>query len=396
MSLNLAPATYEDYRALARKRLPRFLFDYLDGGAGDERTLARNLSDFGAYHFAQSVMNDVSSITTRTRLFGQDASMPVALGPIGLGGMMTRRAETQAKRAADAAGIPYCLSTVSVCAIEEVAAVSDIPFWFQLYMLRDRGAVKSLINRAKAAGVKTLVFTVDLPVVGARYRDIRNGFDGGKSGLGGLWGRLRSGPIDYLLHPKWLFDVGLCGKPHGFGNLIDYVPKARTPADFKSWVDAQFDPSCTWDDIVWLRDLWDGDLVIKGVLSSDDARHAVAAGANGVIVSNHGGRQLDDVPSSISILPEIIAAIDGKATILMDGGVRSGQDVVKAMALGADGVLLGRAYMYALAASGQMGLSDFLGRIGADIELCLALTGQTDISAVNKSILRPSHESGAI
>jgi len=249
-----------------------------------------------------------------------------------------------AKRAADSFGIPFCLSTVGICSLEEVAAVSDKPFWFQLYMLKDRGAVQEILQRAKRVGVKTLIFTVDLPIVGARYRDVRNGLAGGTN----AWGRLRSGLLSYLSHPKWLVDVGIKGKPHIFGNLADYVPKATTPADFKEWVDGQFDPSVTWKDIDWLRSIWDGNLVIKGVLSPQDAKDAAQTGADGIIVSNHGGRQLDGVSSSIQMLPRIKEHVGDDITLLLDGGVRNGQDVVKALALGAKATLIGRPWVYAV------------------------------------------------
>jgi L-lactate dehydrogenase (cytochrome) len=370
-TLNLTPASTADYRRLAEKRLPRFLFDYIDGGAYQEVTLAENVADFHALRMKQRVMRDVSRLDTGVELLGERWSMPVALAPIGLGGMMARRAEVQAKRAADAAGVPFCLSTVAICSLEEVAAVSDRPFWFQLYMLRDRGAVQALLGRARAAGVTTLVFTVDLAVVGARYRDMRNGMSGGV----GTWGRLRAGLLSYLAHPRWLRDVAIAGKPHVFGNLADYVPKATTPADFKAWIDAQLDPSVTWQDIEWLRGIWDGKLVIKGVLSAEDAGAAVRAGADAVIVSNHGGRQLDGVSSTIAMLPRVAEALDGRAELLMDGGIRSGQDVVKALALGARATLIGRPWIYAVAARGEAGLTALLKTFRGEMEVSLALTG---------------------
>jgi len=261
-TLNLVPASTSDYRRLAEKRLPRNLFDYIDGGAYSETTLKANVVDFEKIQMKQRVMHDVSNIDTKAQLLSEQLAMPLVLAPIGLAGMMARRGEVQAVRAAEKAGIPFCLSTVSICSLEEVAKAASKPFWFQLYMMRDRGYVKDLLGRAKAAGCKTLVFTVDLAVVGARYRDVRNGMAGGLSGLG----KLRAG-LEYPLHPKWAFDVGVKGKPHTFGNLADFVPSAKSIVDFKAWVDAQFDPSCTWKDIEWLRSMWDGNLVIKGILS---------------------------------------------------------------------------------------------------------------------------------
>lgn len=382
-TLNIAPASFEDYRRIAEKRLPRALFDYVDGAAGAEISLAGNADDFARLKLKQRVMRDVSILDLTTTLFGEAMSMPLALAPIGMGGMMRKRAETQAVRAADAIGIPFCLSTVSICSLEEVAKDARRPFWFQLYMLKDRGAVSELLKRAKSVGVRTLVFTVDLAVVGARYRDIRNGLSGG----GRAMGRLRAGLIDYLLHPKWLLDVGIGGKPHVFGNLSAYVPEATTPADFRQWVDSQFDPSVTWRDIEWLRREWDGNLVIKGVLTPEDAEAAVNAGANGVIVSNHGGRQLDGVASGIAALPRIADALKARAKILVDGGVRSGQDILRAVAAGADAALIGRPWVYAVAAEGEAGLKRYLSLVKHDLSVAMALTGTTRIGEINDAVL---------
>jgi len=382
-SLNLAPASTDDYRRIAERRLPRALFDYLNGGAGTEATLADNIGDFARLRLKQRVLRDVSSVDMSTELFGERLSMPLALAPIGMGGMMRRRAETQAVRAAEAIGVPFCLSTVAICSLEEVAAAATKPFWFQLYMLKDRGAVRELLQRAKAVGVKTLVFTVDLAVVGARYRDIRNGLSGG----GGAWGKLRSGLIDYLLHPQWLFDVGIGGKPHVFGNLSEYVPEATTPSDFRAWVDSQFDASATWKDIEQLRRDWDGDLVIKGVLTEEDARAAIDAGADGVVVSNHGGRQLDGVASGVAALPRIADAVKSRARVLVDGGVRTGQDIARAVASGADAALIGRPWIFAVAAAGEAGLKRYLALMKHDLGVAMALTGTTTVSELDKSVL---------
>ncbi len=382
-SLNIAPASTEDYRRIAERRLPRALFDYLDGAAGAEVSLADNVSDFARLKLKQRVMRDVSKLDTSIDLFGEKMSMPLALAPIGMGGMMRKRAETQAVRAADAIGIPFCLSTVAICSLEEVAGAAKRPFWFQLYMLKDRGAVSELLQRAKAVGVRTLLFTVDLAVVGARYRDIRNGLSGG----GGAFGKLRAGLIDYLLHPKWLLDVGVGGKPHVFGNLREYVPEATTPADFRAWVDGQFDASVTWKDIEALRKQWEGNLVIKGALTAEDALAAVNAGADGVVVSNHGGRQLDGVASGIAALPAIADALKDRAKILVDGGVRSGQDVLRAVASGADAALIGRPWIFALAAEGEAGLKRYLALMKHDLDVAMALTGVTRIGEISSVIL---------
>lgn len=382
-SLNLVPATVADFRRVAERRLPRFLFDYLDGGAGAEVTLRQNVADFEALRLNQRVMVDISRIDTSVELFGEQLAMPLVLAPVGMGGMMARRAEVQAKRAADAAGIPFCLSTVGICPMDEVARVSDRPFWFQLYMLKDRGVVREMLTRAWDQGVRTLVFTVDLAVVGTRYRDIRNGFSGGTN----LWGRLRSGPIDYALHPRWLWDVALRGRPHLFGNIAAYVPKATTPSDFARWVAGQFDASVTWADIEWLRGEWQGKLVLKGILDPADARAAVAAGADGMIVSNHGGRQLDGVASGAAMLPRIADAVGGETTLLVDGGVRCGQDLVKALALGAKAALIGRPWVYAVAAAGEAGLTRLLALMRADMRTALGLTGVPNARDVTRAAL---------
>lgn len=387
-TLNLAPATPDDYRRVAEKRLPRFFFDYVDGGAYQERTMAANVADFEAVQFHQRVMRDVSHRDTRTRLLGQNWTLPVALAPVGLAGMMARRAEVQAKRAADSAGVPVCLSTVGICSLEEVARVSGVPFWFQLYMLKDRGVVQNLLQRAKTVGVTTLVFTVDLAVLGARYRDVRNGAAGGLSAIG----RLRATLLSYLMHPGWLGDVALGGKPHTFGNLAEYVTDATSPAGFKAWIDSQIDASATWKDIEWLRSIWDGELIIKGVLSPEDAVAAVRSGAGAVIVSNHGGRQLDGVSSSVAMLPRVTDAIGAQTTILLDGGVRDGQSVLKALALGAHGVLIGRPWVYAVAAKGAAGVEQLLRTFKSEMEVSMALTGVTSVSEITPDIVNaPAH-----
>lgn len=382
-SLDLNPASADDYRRIAERRLPRAFFDYIDGGAGAEQSLRGNVEDFARLRLKQRVMRDVSSLDPKVDLFGETWSMPLALAPIGMGGMMRKRAEIQAVRAADAIGVPFCLSTVAICSLEEVAKAATRPFWFQLYMLKDRGAVRELLQRAKAVGVRTLLFTVDLAVVGARYRDIRNGLSGG----GGLYGKLRSGIIDYLMHPAWLLDVGVGGKPHVFGNLSAYVPKATTPADFRGWVDAQFDASVTWKDIEELRKEWSGNLVIKGVLTPEDARAAADAGADGVVVSNHGGRQLDGVASGLEALPRVAEALKGRAKVLVDGGVRSGQDVLRALASGADAALIGRPWIFAVAAEGEAGLKRYLSLVVHDFRVAMALTGVAAASEIDDRLL---------
>ncbi|WP_291058812.1 L-lactate dehydrogenase [Hyphomonas sp.] len=382
-TLDLAPASVADYRRLAERRLPRFLFDYLDGGAYAEVTLARNVRDFERLALLQRILKDVSARSTATNLFGAEATMPLALSPVGLSGMMARRGEAAARRVAGAFGVPYCLSTLSVCSVEETAAAGSGPLWFQLYMIRDREACADLIRRAKAAGVSVLVLTVDLPVVGTRYRDVRNTMSGG----GNVWTQLRRGLISYALHPGWTLDVGLGGKPHVLGNIAPYVKSASTPADFSAWANASIDPSISWADLAWIRAQWGGLLVIKGILSPEDAVEAVKHGADGIIVSNHGGRQLDGVASSISMLPRIAEKVSGQTKLFIDGGVRSGQDILKAMALGADAAMIGRPWVYALAGAGEAGLLNQLKALHGEFSVSMALTGVTETHQISRSVL---------
>ena len=382
-TMSLVPASVADYRRLAEKRLPRPLFDYIDGGAYEEQTLRRNISDMQDLTIRQSVMRDISQVDMSADMLGQKHAMPLVLAPVGMAGMFARRAEVQAKRAADTAGVPFTLSTVSICPLEEVAAVSDKPLWFQLYMLRDRAIVQEILQRAWDAGVRTLVFTVDLAVIGERYRDIRNGIAGGAS----KWGQFRAGLLSYLSHPRWLMDVGIKGKPHVFGNLAEYVPKATSPEEFREWIGGQFDASVTWKDIEWLRGVWKGKLIIKGVLTREDAQDAVDAGADAVCVSNHGGRQLDGVRSSITALPDIAEALEGRATVMMDGGVRNGLDLVRALAMGAQGVMIGRAWTYAVTAQGEAGLSTLLTRFKSEMRVAMGLSGVTSVEDINADIL---------
>ncbi len=371
-----------DYRELARRKLPRQLFDYVDGGAYEERTLAANVDDLERLLLRQVVMRDVSVRDPSVEVLGERLALPVILAPVGLGGMLARRAEVQAARAAESAGVPFIESTVSICSIEEVAAAKSTPPWFQLYVMRDRGYAEDLMARAKAVGSPVLVLTIDLAVVGARHRDTRNAVIGEPS----LWGKVRRG-IDLVSHPEWIRDVPVGGKPLTFGNLEKAVPGARSPTAFREWVDGQFDPSVTWEDIAWVRANWDGRLVVKGVLDPEDARRAVNAGVDGIVVSNHGGRQLDSVPSTARALPGVVEAVGDQVEVLADGGVRTGLDVVKMGALGARAVLIGRAWAWAVAARGEAGVRHVLDVIKADIDVALALTGQTSFAGVDRSAL---------
>lgn len=374
-----APA---DFRELARRRLPRFLFDYIDGGSYAEITLGRNVADLEQVALRQRILCDVSDIRLDTRLFGQDFKMAVGLGPVGLSGMYARRGEVQAARAATAAGVPIALSTVGVCPVAEVAAAVTTPPWFQLYMIRDRGFLREMIAEARRAQCGVLLFTVDLPMPGPRYRDFRSGL-AGSPGLGGSLRRLGQA----LAHPRWAWDVGLNGRPHILGNLAPVVGDGGGMSDFLGWMTDNFDPSVTWADLDFVRAEWPGPLVIKGILDVADARQAAAVGAEGIVVSNHGGRQLDGVQSTARALPAIAAAVGDRLTVLVDGGVRSGLDVVRMLALGADGVLLGRAWAYALGAAGEAGVAKLLELIAAEMRVAMALTGVTRVDQLGRDQL---------
>jgi len=381
--MGLAPATALDYRELARRRLPRQLFDYVDGGAYEESTMRSNVADLERLLLRQVVMRDVSERDPAVDVLGQRLALPIVLAPVGLAGMLAPRAEVQAALAAQAAGVPFVESTVSICSVEEVAQATTAPPWFQLYVMRDRGYAEQLMARARTAGCRVLVLTVDLAVVGARRRDTRNAVLGENLPARA---RLRRS-LDLLSHPRWVRSVAIGGKPLTFGNLEDAVPGARTPEAFRDWVDAQFDPSVTWEDIAWVRENWDGRLLVKGVLDPADARRAVEVGVDGVVVSNHGGRQLDSVPSTVRALPPIVDAIGGETEVLVDGGVRNGLDVFKMVALGASAVLVGRAWAWAVAARGEAGVRHVLDVLRADLDVAMALTGHRSLAEVDRSAL---------
>jgi L-lactate dehydrogenase (cytochrome) len=367
-------ASVSDYRALAKARLPHFLFEYLDGGSYDEVTLRRNVEDLQAIALRQRVLRDVSAIDLETSLFGHAWAMPVGLGPVGLAGLYARRGEVQAARAAAAANVPFALSTVSACSLREVAASGRVP-WFQLYFVKDRGFVSTLVETARELGAPALILTVDLAVPGSRYRDAR--------AAGGGLRRM----MHLLARTDWLWDVGVRGRPISLGNFEPVLGKSAPLSDFQAWIHANFDPSVSWKDVEWLRERWKGPLIIKGIFDPDDAREAAANGADAIVVSNHGGRQLDGALSTARTLPPIVDAIAGRLPILADGGVRSGLDVVRMLALGADFVLLGRAWAYALAAAGQAGVAHVLKLIEAEMRVAMALTGCTRIKEVDRSVL---------
>lgn len=375
-------AAISDYREAARRRLPHFLFEYIDGGSYDQVTLGRNVSDLREIELRQRVMRDVSQLDASTELFGRKMSLPVALAPIGLAGMAARRGEVQAARAAEAAGVPFTLSTVSVCNLGEVSRAVKQPIWFQLYMIRDRGFMADLMAQARAAQCAVLVFTLDMPVPGSRYRDVRSGL-AGSSGFSGDARRVWQA----MQRPGWAWDVGVMGRPHHLGNVAPVLKGKTGLEDFFRWMRENFDPAISWNDLEWVRSQWPGPIVIKGVLDADDAREAVRRGADGVIVSNHGGRQLDGVPSSARALPAIADAVGGETVVMADGGVRSGLDVVRMLALGARSVMLGRAWAFALGARGQAGVAHMLQLIEAEMRVAMALTGARNLGEITRDIL---------
>lgn len=368
-----------DYRAAAKAKLPPFLFHYIDGGSYGEHTLRRNTADLAEIALKQRVLNDMSDLNLETELFGEKLAMPIALAPVGLTGMYARRGEVQAAKAADNKGIPFTMSTVSVCPIEEVAPKIERPMWFQLYVLKDRGFMKNVLERAKAAGVTTLVFTVDMPVPGARYRDMHSGMSGPNAAIRRVFQSMR--------HPSWAVDVGLLGKPHDLGNISTYRGSPTKLEDYIGWLGDNFDPSISWKDLEWIRDFWDGPMVIKGILDEEDAKDAVRFGADGIVVSNHGGRQLDGVLSSAKALPAIADAVKGDTKILVDSGIRTGLDVVRMMALGADCTLLGRSFVYALAAQGQAGVENLLDLYDKEMRVAMTLTGAKTIKDLTRESL---------
>jgi L-lactate dehydrogenase (cytochrome) len=375
-------ASVSDFRQAARRRLPKFLFEYIDGGSYAETTLRNNVADLSGVALRQRVLRDVSQIDLSTVLFGQAMAMPVALAPIGLAGLNARRGECQAVRAADTAGIPFTLSTVGACSIEEVRQAASKPVWFQLYMIRDRGFMKDLLAQAAEAGCNTLVFTVDMPVPGSRYRDYHTGLAGSGGLKGAAWRAAQAAQ-----RPRWAWDVGVRGRPHTLGNVAPVLKGKTGIEDFFAWMRANFDPSVDWKSLEQIRAEWKGPLIIKGILDPEDATEAARIGADGIIVSNHGGRQLDGVLSTAHALPPIADAVGDCMTILADGGIRSGLDVVRMLALGAKGVLLGRAWAWALAAGGEAGVTRMLEIINAEMRVAMALTGVTNIREIGSNVI---------
>jgi L-lactate dehydrogenase (cytochrome) len=366
----------EDLRDAARRKVPRAFFEYADGGSYSEETLRANRADLESIALRQRVMVDVADRSTGTKILGEPVSLPLALAPIGLCGMQHGDGEILACRAAQAAGIPFCLSTMSICSIEDVAGAVDKPFWFQLYVMKDRGFIRSLIERAAAAKCSALVLTVDLQILGQRHRDIKNGMT--------VPPELRlKNFFDIATKPAWALSV-LRGKRKTFGNISGHIKGMESVNVLSQWISGQFDPSLSWKDIEWIAGLWPGKLILKGILDVEDARMAAKSGAAALVVSNHGGRQLDGAPSSISMLPRIADALGSDIEIMFDGGIRSGQDLFRALALGAKACLSGRAYIYGLGAGGQAGVTRAIEIIRNELDVTMALTGVKNIGQIDR------------
>jgi L-lactate dehydrogenase (cytochrome) len=369
----------EDLRRLARRKVPRAFFDYVEAGSYAQETLRANRVDLGRINLRQRVMVDVSARDTSTLILGRKVALPLALGPVAMTGLQRGNGEILAARAAKAAGIPYTLSTLSICSIEDVARATEAPFWFQLYVMKDRGFVRALIERATAARCSALVLTVDLPVLGQRHCDIKNGLSVPPSL------KVRN-LLSMAGKPRWVAGL-LAGKRRSFGNLEGRLSGLSGARSLAQWVGTQFDATLNWKDVEWIRDIWRGPLIIKGILDVEDARLAVATGANALVVSNHGGRQLDGAPSSISILPRIADAVGSATEVYFDGGIRSGQDMLRALALGAKACLVGRAYVFGVGAGGEAGTAKAIDILRCELDASMALTGCKTIGDIGSQIL---------
>ena len=373
------PLTIADLKTRARRRVPKMFFDYADSGAWTEGTYRANEEDFAKVKLRQRVLVDMTNRSLATTMVGQEASMPVALAPTGLCGMQHPDGEMLAAKAAEEFGVPFTLSTMSICSIEDVASVTSKPFWFQLYVMKDREFVANLIDRAKAAKCSALVLTLDLQILGQRHKDLRNGL---------------SAPPKWTIHhgiqlatkPFWCIDM-LRTKRRGFGNIVGHAKNVSDLSSLSSWTAEQFDPQLSWKDVAWIKERWGGKLILKGILDEEDARSAAETGADAIIVSNHGGRQLDGAMSSISMLSKIVDAVGDRIEVHFDGGIRSGQDVLKAVALGARGTYIGRPYLYGLGAMGKPGVTTALDIIRRELDITMALCGKRDIQAVDRSVL---------
>ena len=373
--------TIEDLRVLAKKRVPRMFYDYADSGSWTESTYRANSEDFQKIKLRQRVAVNMENRTTATKMVGVDVKMPVAIAPVGLTGMQHADGEIKAARAAEKFGVPYILSTMSICSIEDIAAATQAPFWFQLYMMRDRDAMAAMIERTRKAGCNALVLTLDLQVIGQRHKDLKNGLTAPpKPTIANI--------INLMTKPRWC--LGMAGtRRHTFGNLVGHVKGVSDMRSLAAWTNEQFDPGLSWADVAWVKERWGGKLILKGIQDVEDAKLAVQSGADAIVVSNHGGRQLDGAQSSIEALPAIVAAVGSDIEVWMDGGIRSGQDVLKAWALGARGTLIGRAMVYGLGAMGEEGVTKALQIIHKELDITMAFCGHTNIATVDKGILPP-------
>ena len=371
----------EDLRLLAQRRVPRMFYDYVDSGSWTEATYRANESDFARLKFRQRVAVNMEGRTLRTKLLGQDVTMPVAIAPTGLAGMQHADGEILAARAAAKFGVPYTLSTMSICSLEDIAAATQAPFWFQLYWMRDRTFMEALIERARAARCNALMITLDLQVLGQRHKDLRNGMTAPpKPTLANL--------LNLAWHPRWCLGM-LRTRRRGFGNLIGHAKNVSDVSSLSAWTREQFDPRLDWSDIEWIKQRWGGKLILKGIMDAEDARLAVNSGADALVVSNHGGRQLDGAPSSIAALPAIVDAVGRDIEVWLDSGIRSGQDVLRALAIGARGTLIGRAHLYGLGALGEAGVTRCLEIIRNELDVTMGFCGHTDIRNVDRGILLP-------
>jgi L-lactate dehydrogenase (cytochrome) len=374
-----APLTIAELKKLAQRRVPKMFFQYADSGSWTESTYNANEADFAKIKLRQRVLVDMSDRSLETTMVGQNAAMPVALAPTGLTGMQHADGEMLAARAAEEFGIPFTLSTMSICSIEDIASVTKQPFWFQLYVMKDRDFVLNLIGRAKAAKCSALVLTADLQILGQRHNDIRNGLSAPpKFTAKNVW--------QMATRPAWCMEM-LKTKRHSFGNIIGHAKDISDMTTLSHWTHSQFDPKLSWSDVAWIKEQWGGPLIIKGILDVEDAKAAVDTGADAIIVSNHGGRQLDGAPSSISMLPRIVDAVGDRIEVHMDGGIRSGQDVLKAVALGAKGTFIGRPFLYGLGAMGKEGVSLALEIIRKELDISMALCGKRDIKTVDRTVI---------
>lgn len=373
--------TIEDLRVLAQRRVPRMFYDYADSGAWTESTYRANSTDFASIKFRQRVAVNMENRSLASTMVGQQVAMPVALAPTGLTGFQHADGEILAARAAEKFGVPFTLSTMSICSIEDVAAQTSKPFWFQVYFLRDRDFMARLIDRAKAAKCSALVLTLDLQILGQRHKDLKNGLSAPpKLTLPNLF--------NMMTKPRWCWGM-LNTRRHNFGNVVGHASNVSDVSSLSAWTAEQFDPKLSWDDVEWVKQRWGGKLIVKGIMDAEDARLAVQSGADALIVSNHGGRQLDGAQSSITALPAIVEAVGGHIEVHMDGGIRSGQDVIKALALGARGVYIGRAFLYGLGARGEAGVTNCLEIIQKELDVTMALCGLTDVQKVDRNILLP-------